>query len=767
MNVLKEAQRLYGLGFAVIWLRPKSKMPVESGWTTGPRASWNHLRETYRNGYNVGTRLGSPARIAGHHLAVVDLDIKSTRTRHRKEALAAVRKIIGEGTELPVVLSGRGNGSRHYYCLTAKPFKTVTPARSADKVRVHMPSKKPSKAELAELSEDDIKNGWRLSPAWEVALYSDGRQVVLPPSVHPDTGEEYVWEFPIDGEIPVLELVPDTDTDTDSKPKTKSAVALDVELDFKACDVDLDWLEISEAVREGIRHGTGVTDRSGYLLQASTALLSAGLTENEVLSVLTDPDTFLGAVGYDHAKTKSRKRAAEWVYKYTLRRVADERSPEKVFNDADFIVDRKLSAEEMEKQTAELLGPKNWKDDLERKGKYGEGRIEPTVGNVTLIFKNAVGPDIMRRDLFALRDSYGCKTPWGAEKNQVVSDDDGARIKYWLGQTYGFEPGKDVIFDALTEIAHQNAFDPVKDAIEKMLPWDKVPRLDTWLRKYFEAEGDPEYLAQVFRKWMCAMVLRTYQPGAKFDWMPIFEGAQGVGKSSFGRILVGDQFFLDWLPSLADKDSALALQGIWAVELGELSQFRKNELETIKAFITRTVDKVRPPFGRKTIEVPRRCVFFGTTNREEYLMDDTGNRRFKPVKVGALNFKALKRDRTQLFAEAKWLLDHGKESERTLELDAKTRVFEARIHQEKMVQNVSDLMVEKLTNFFDQIRAENDPEFDLKKFHSISLFGVGGPLSDWPPDNKNFQAAASALRKMGAIRRSVKGRQLWNFEKNT
>ena len=147
-----------------------------------------------------------------------------------------------------------------------------------------------------------------------------------------------------------------------------------------------------------------------------------------------------------------------------------------------------------------------------------------------------------------------------------------------------------------------------------MPPWDETPRIDTWLKRNFEAQGDDEYLAQVFRKWLCAMVIRAYEPGAKFDWMPIFEGEQGVGKSSFGRMLCGDKYFLDWLPDLMNKDSALALQGIWAVEMGELASFRKNEIEAVKAFLTRTVDKVRPPYGERWLESKRRCVFFGTTN---------------------------------------------------------------------------------------------------------------------------------------------------------
>lgn len=143
-EIFKEAQRLYKLGFAIHWLHPKSKRPIESGWTTGPRKDWQYLSETYIDGLNLGVRLGTPSKMGEGYLAVVDVDVKSKDERHKKEAVAAAKKLL-KGIKCPAVSSGRGNGSRHYYCLTKEPFKTFNPAVSEEKVKVSMPSKKPSK----------------------------------------------------------------------------------------------------------------------------------------------------------------------------------------------------------------------------------------------------------------------------------------------------------------------------------------------------------------------------------------------------------------------------------------------------------------------------------------------------------------------------------------------------------------------------------------------------------------------------------------------
>ncbi len=785
-DTFKEARRIHKLGGAIIWLYPRDKAPIGSGWTTGPRKSWESLELEYYKGVNVGIRLGSPSKIGDHYLAAIDVDVKSTLDHHRKEALKAAKPLL-QGQPCPVVLSGRGGGSRHYYCMTAEPFKTWNPAHSDEWVKYYSPSKKISKRDRENLSEKELGNGYRWGRAWEISLYSDGRQVVLPPSIHPDSGEMYAWksawtegsDLPVlsfengvtgdvgNAGIEVIHATGDDDVDfrerqgsvREANPAERSDATREMP-EFEVTPVDLGWLPISDEIRSGIVDGTGVEDRSGYLLKASAALLSAELTVNEVLTVLTDPKTFLGACGYEHARTKDRAKAAAWIYRYTLKKVSQERSASNVFGGLSIGESRTLTEAEMSDQADEFEEMHDWRQDLVR-GQNG-GPPQKLVQNVVLILKNSVSPKVVKRDEFAYRDTYDCNTPWGGKKDFPLSDDEVAKIKYWLGVHWRFEPNNNVISDALTVLACQNAFDPVKDLLDGLPAWDETPRLDTWLSDHFGATGEPEYLAQVFRKWMVAMILRVYEPGAKFDWMPIFEGAQGIGKSSFGRLLVGDKYFLDWLPNLNDKDSALSLQGMWGVEMGELSQFRRNELENIKAFITRTVDKLRPPYGRRLIESPRRCVFFGTTNRETYLIDDTGNRRFKPVVVGNLDFEALRSERVQLFAEAKWLYDQKRETERTLDLDGVAKAYEKKIQGEKMVEDDSHAMELALEDFVEKV-VEKKVVFDLKEFRILDLFQGVGPLRDWRQENKNLQFAAKMLRRRRGQWKLVKGLKYWNL----
>lgn len=730
VNVLKEVKILYDLGFAIIWIQPKGKRPITSGWTTGPRTTWEELKRTYLVGYNVGVRTGEASQVFGNYLAVIDVDIKSPE--FLPKALEKVKQMTG-GVSCPVVLSGSGNGSRHIYCKTIKPFKM-----------------------WHALKEE----------GGEVAVYSTGRQMVLPPSV---TKCPYKWDVPITNfeSLPLLNLdIGGLVAEIKKEKKERTTNEKVFDFDFTELPhIELDWLDIPKEVLLAITKGKGVTDRSSYLLKASKALLSAGLNTNEILNVLTDKVHYLSACAFEHAQTTSRARAAHWLSRYTLRKVVEEtesQSAKVIFS--EYKEPAVLTKEQIKIQTEEMekeLESEDWRDEIIRGGQNGTGGPKSLVQNVVLILKNAVHPSLCARNLFANRDTYTMNTPWGGRVGDLISDDDTIKIKYWLGKQWNFEPKNTTIDEAMILIATENGYDPVKDMLNVLPAWDGVKRLDTWLVDHFEAKGDRDYLAQVFRKWMFAMVMRAFEPGAKFDWMPIFEGIQGVGKSSFGRKLVGDKFFLDWLPNLADKDSALSLQGMWSVEMGELSQFKKIELETIKGFMTRTIDKVRPPYGKRMLESPRRCVFFGTTNKETYLRDDTGNRRFKPVRVGRLDFDALDRDREQLFAEAKYLYDNKLETAFTLDIIGEAREYEKRIHAAKMIEDDATAMMILIKDWHE--KGIYDDDFDTNKFQIQELFQGGGPLQKWRFDGRTVQFVAKALKMMGATSRKIKGLKRWKM----
>ena len=180
-------------------------------------------------------------------------------------------------------------------------------------------------------------------------------------------------------------------------------------------------------------------------------------------------------------------------------------------------------------------------------------------------------------------------------------------------------------------VSESNKINGVKDYLTA-LEWDKTPRLDTVLSDYLGADDTP-YTRAVARKSLTAAVARVMQPGCKYDYVPVFVGPQGIGKSTFLATL-GKDWFSDSLQSFEGKEAAEMIQGVWINELGEMTGYTRSETNTIKQFLSKREDIYRQAYGRRTGRYPRKCVFFGTCNQFEFLKDLTGNRRFWPVDVG-------------------------------------------------------------------------------------------------------------------------------------
>jgi predicted P-loop ATPase len=723
-------KELHKLGLAIHWVKPKSKMPVESGWTKGPRKTWDELERAYHKEYNVGVRLGSASKFSdGTYLTVIDCDVKSTDPRHLGEMTAALLKICPMNVKQAVVHSGRGNGSRHLYTRTKTPIAPRRISQSSDKVKVHMPSSAPSKHELEVLTADEIKKGIRLRAAWEISVMGEGQQVVLPPSIHPDSGKAYAWGTPVTDltSVPLIELNYD-------RPQAKQK-PMDSQ-GFKEKSVDLLSSPLPDRIVDLILSGTGCDDRSASLFTVAIAMLKENFDVDQILTVLTDRDTFLGQAAFDHAKTNSRVRAAEWVRKYTLGKVIAETSAA-----ADFerdAVTETLSDTEAAKQTAEVVqSSDDWKSDLDRTLPENGNKVKDTLKNVRSILVNMGGLDIFRRDLFAGTNIYGACPPWNEGKvGDEIRDIDVTNIIHWLVDKFKVEVSESKVHSAIAQISSKNAFHPVRDYLDG-LEWDGKPRIDNWIENYLEGHATEPYLSAVSRKVLCAMIARVMNPGVKFDHVLILEGTQGVGKSTAVRVLA-DPWYSDAHINIADKDSIVSMKSVWVMEMGELSGMRKADVDHLKEFVSRQVDRLRMPYGRLAENFPRQCIFIGTTNSDEYLKDTTGNRRFWPVKVGKCNFRKLKRDRDQLLAEAVVAYNLGE-----------TLYLNEREETAAQTEQAQRTFVDEWVNLVGDFLSKKQPGFDVEKFTISELCEDFTRLGIAQPKVGDQMRMASVLKILG------------------
>lgn len=268
--------------------------------------------------------------------------------------------------------------------------------------------------------------------------------------------------------------------------------------------------------------------------------------------------------------------------------------------------------------------------------------------------------DVLAYDQLRNQPVARIEWPWVHGRAGPIDSTTELLLGKWLSETYGLPA---ISMAALTEgiysVAYARPYHPVQQWLAG-LEWDGTPRLSKWLLHVLgHTPGQlraktEDYIMLVGRMWLIAMVRRVMQPGCKFDYMPVLEGAGGVGKSTLARALAGSDFFSDTAFQIGQgKDGFEQLRGIWLYELAELSHMNRAEANAVKGFVSSQVDRYRGAYGRTVDAFPRQCVFVGTTNEKQYLQDRTGNRRFWPIPCpNALNVKFVEKWRDQLFAEA-------------------------------------------------------------------------------------------------------------------
>jgi predicted P-loop ATPase len=299
----------------------------------------------------------------------------------------------------------------------------------------------------------------------------------------------------------------------------------------------------------------------------------------------------------------------------------------------------------------------SWAKDLQR---YSSGALQVTLANVCAMLRRA--PELqtmLAYDEFAAKTMLMSPPPWMFDRQSFQPRAWTAHDDLLLTenvQRAGIPVKVPTTSQAVELVARERAYHPVLDYLDA-LESDGKPRLDGWLTEYLGAVETP-YTQSIGRSALIGAVARIRNPGCKVDTVPIIENHQGALKSTALRTMF-EPWFSDELADLGGKDAAMQTQGVWAIEISELDAMTRSEVSRIKAFISRSTDRFRPPYGSRVIESPRACVFWGTTNIDAYLKDETGGRRFWPIKAGRINITALAAGRDQLWAEADRLYKAG------------------------------------------------------------------------------------------------------------
>lgn len=343
----------------------------------------------------------------------------------------------------------------------------------------------------------------------------------------------------------------------------------------------------------------------------------------------------------------------------------------------------------------DFVDSEDWKKKLRYTSKGAV--LENSLYNAKLIIKH---DPLLKGIVFnQLADGLEIKgdVPW-QHPAKFWRDADDAQLICYVDDHYGSFSQRNYDI-AVTKVSDDRSYHPIRRYFESLPQWDGVKRVDTLFIDYLGAENNA-YIRAVCRKTLCAAYMRIYHPGIKFDYLPVFNGAQGIGKSTFIANL-GMEWFSDslTLSDMNDKTAAEKLQGYWIHEISELAGMKKADLDKVKAFVSRRDDKYRASFGKRVSPHPRQCVFFGTTNSENgYLRDVTGNRRFWNVKVsGNGKYKPWEMTRElvdQIWAETMVISKAGEE----LFLDKSLEAFAQEEQREAMQQDDREGIVREYLN---------------------------------------------------------------------
>ncbi len=734
MNILDIIVPFREAGFALHWLKPRSKAPIGDAWSVAPVASLDQLRRTYAAGNNLGVRLGEPSLTADGYLHVLDLDIRVADIAD--EAWAALARLLPgvRREDLPEVVSGSGGESRHLYFFSPKPFRSKLLWTSDGKHR-------------------GADGKWHYDA--EIELFGTGKQVACPPSIHPITGQAYRWarEFDFGGfEQPIIDasLIESLGARNAETYEFESRDPLEFRPGQLEGDLDLipvsdlhydDWIRLGQA----LHHQFGGS-QEGFDLWVHHTKRSAKFTgDSQIREMRRIKWRSFGkyrgtpvTMGTVRAWAQTERQADLMAQLDDL--PDDDLEPEKSDFDDLITTTAVLSDEEALGKDLEL----DWKSLLAITEK---GDIAANLHNLRLIVENdRRTTGVMAFNEFTQevvqRGIPGVRSP--KRKNQAKpyvqltgptwkfrdlangdfwteDKDNSIRAMIEAPKTqggYGIKvPDRD-LRAAIDIVGRKNCFHPVREFLTAQV-WDGKPRVERLFIDYLGAPDDA-YTRDVGRLMMTAAVARVFEPGCKFDFAVILQGLQGKRKSTFISVLA-KSWFAELEGDMEDpRQMVEAMQGSWILEIPELGGFVRADVRHVKAFISRRSDKVRLAYAKRAQEYHRQCIFIGSTNDDKYLKDDTGNRRFWPIicTVDSIDTDRLGAEIDQLWAEALALYQAMRVAKPrgTLPLyltDAQSQLIAARLQESARVESADDAMAGQIAAWLDMPVTSGSVDDDL------------------------------------------------------
>lgn len=669
--------------------RGNGKTPLENGWTT---RTYNlpDLKKHMEHGGNVGVRLKATD-------LVVDVD-----PRNFEEGDDPVSRLENDfdiqlADNVSVVTGGGG---------------------------LHIYMRKPA----------EVRVRGKLPAYAGIEFKSAGSYVVAPGSLHPETGRRYSFD--------VLSYLPAETKDVPTG--LLDALARDGVKPLAAEAVEAEPEELT-LLLEALDPANYRDYHDWFQIMAACHHFTGGLGAEEFIEWSTSDPPYVhddadvrkawDSLRLDHPDPVTARTLFNAVVKAGRPGLVEHHihnSAEGDFADAGPLTpdefDKYRTDEDGAASRGRIGSPSDGFTGQRRLERYKDGGIKRSFGNCLILVERK--PFGLAYDEVAQRHFLtASELPWQQDVGREVSDDVVRTIRHYLLEQDGVEFSKDNVIEACLTLARQHSFNPVADYLDS-LEWDGEARIGTWLSDYLGADSD-DFAHAIGRIVLVAAVRRARQPGCKFDNVLILEGEQGTGKSTALKVLGGEWFSDAELGRVDSKEAPQILQGVWIHELGELTALSRIESEALKGFVSRVEDRYRAPYERVPRSVPRRCIFIGTTNHAAYLSDQTGNRRFWPVRTGRIDLDALRRDSDQLWAEAVAAEAAGEPIELSHDLYRNAS-------EEQDQRLVADPWVDDITRYLDIHKCDRVHSRDLMEY-----------ALEIEPGRKN-QAGAKRLRQVMA-----------------